>query len=143
MLKKIMEIYKRFKRHETLSSIKRFLKFIEYFHYWYWMDRKKTDLILKVRQSRNDFFKPTILPKNERTNSTLLLCYLMSTCFRLFFWKKLKTPKRHFEINWPLHSRAACLGQKCVDSFVCFLEHLNKDIVNLSDLYWFCTNYIS
>ena len=57
MLKKIMEIYKRFKRHETLSSIKSFLKFIEYFHYWYWMDRKKTDLILKVRQSRNDFFQ--------------------------------------------------------------------------------------
>ena len=28
----------------------------------------------------------------------LLLCYLI-----LFvFWKKLKTPKRHFEINWPL-----------------------------------------
>ena len=40
-LKKIIEIYKRFKQHETLSSIKRFLKFIEYFHYWYWMDRKK------------------------------------------------------------------------------------------------------
>ena len=29
--------------------------------------------LLKVRQSRNDFFKPTFPPKNERTNSTLLL----------------------------------------------------------------------
>ena len=28
---------------------------------------------LKVRQIRNDFFKPMVLPKNERTNSTLLL----------------------------------------------------------------------
>ena len=27
---------------------------------------------LKVRQIRNDFFKPTFLPKNEQTNSTLL-----------------------------------------------------------------------
>ena len=29
--------------------------------------------LLKVRQSRNDFFKTTILPKNERMNFTLLL----------------------------------------------------------------------
>ena len=31
--------------------------------------------------------------KNEQTNSTLLL---------VVFWKKVKTPKRHFRINWPL-----------------------------------------
>ena len=53
---------------------------------------------LKVRQIRNDFFKPMFLPKNERTNSTLLLLDL----FSFVFWKKVKTPKRHFEINWPL-----------------------------------------
>ena len=28
---------------------------------------------LKVRESQNDFFKPTIPPKNKRTNSTLLV----------------------------------------------------------------------
>ena len=50
---------------------------------------------LKVRQIRNDFFKPTFLPKYERTNSTLLLVNL----FSFVFWKKVKTPKRHFEIN--------------------------------------------
>ena len=44
------------------------------------------------------FFKPTFLPKNEQTNSTLLLVDL----FSFVFWKKVKTPKRHFEINWPL-----------------------------------------
>ena len=54
-VKKIMEIYKRFKRHETLSSIKRFLKFTEYFHYWYWMDRKKTYLILKETKIMVDY----------------------------------------------------------------------------------------
>ena len=53
---------------------------------------------LKVRQIRNDFFKPTFLPKNERTNSTLQHFDL----FSFFFWKKVKTPKRHFKINWPL-----------------------------------------
>ena len=50
---------------------------------------------VKVRQIRNDFFKPTFLPKNEQTNSTLLLVDL----FSFVFWKKVKTPKRHFEIN--------------------------------------------
>ena len=35
--------------------------------------------MLKVRQSRNDFFMPTILPKNERSNSTLLIVNLF--CF--------------------------------------------------------------
>ena len=53
---------------------------------------------LKVRQIRNYFFKPTFFPKNERTNLTLLLVDL----FAFVFWKKVKTPKRHFEINWPL-----------------------------------------
>ena len=55
--------------------------------------------ILKVRQIRNDFFKLTFLPKNERTNSTLLFVDLFSF---FFLWKKVKTPKRQFEINWPL-----------------------------------------
>ena len=31
-------------------------------------------------------------------NSFLLLCDV----FSFIFWKKLKTPKRHFKINWPL-----------------------------------------
>ena len=38
--------------------------------------------------------------KKEQINSFLLLCDV----FSCFFWKKLKTPKRHFEIIWPLTS---------------------------------------
>ena len=57
---------------------------------------------LKVRQIRNDSFKITFPPKNEQTNSTLLLWYLRSPCFSSFFWKKSKTPKNHFEINYTL-----------------------------------------
>ena len=53
---------------------------------------------LKVRQIQNYFVKPMFLPKNEQTNSTLLLVVLLS----FTFWKRGKTPKRHFEINWPL-----------------------------------------
>ena len=40
---------------------------------------------LKVRQSRNVFFKPTILPKNERTNSFFLPNSTMIELFRSFF----------------------------------------------------------
>ena len=42
----------------------------------------------KVRQSRNYFFKPTFLPKNEQTNSTLLLVY--DTSGRLVFVRFLE-----------------------------------------------------
>ena len=51
---------------------------------------------IKVRQGWNYFFKSMFLPKNELTNSTLLLVGL----FLFIFWKKVKTrPKRHFEIS--------------------------------------------
>ena len=40
---------------------------------------------LKVRKSRNDFFKKTFPPKYELMNSTLLLWNLKLTCFRSFF----------------------------------------------------------
>ena len=52
----------------------------------------------KVRQNRNYFFKTTFPPKNEQTNSILLLWDL----FSFVFLRKLKTQKRHFKINWPL-----------------------------------------
>ena len=45
--------------------------------------------IINVRQNRNDFFKPTFPPKNEQTNSMLLLWDL----FCLFFggnWRHQK-----------------------------------------------------
>ena len=44
--------------------------------------------IVKVRKIRNDFFKPTFLPKSKRTNLTVLLVNL----FSFVFWKKVKTP---------------------------------------------------
>ena len=52
----------------------------------------------KLRQIRNDFFKPTFLPKTEQTNSTLILVDLLS----FVFWKKVKAQNRHYEINCPL-----------------------------------------
>ena len=63
--------------------------------------------LIKVRQIRNYFFKPTFLPKNERTNCALLLVDL----FSFVFWKKVKRPEIHFKINWPLEDFFRTVGQ--------------------------------
>ena len=56
---------------------------------------------LKVSQSRNYFFKPMFLQKNEQTNSTSLLRNLRSTCFRSFFgrnWRQQKDISKSTEL---------------------------------------------
>ena len=56
----------------------------------------------KVRKSRNDFFMPKFPPKNERTNEFYFTTMKPQIdLFSFVFWRKLKTPKRHFEIKWP------------------------------------------
>ena len=63
--------------------------------FWSHLSHETRNLaILKVRQIWNDFFKPTFLPKNEQTNSTLLLVDM----FSFVSSKKVKTPKRHFKL---------------------------------------------
>ena len=59
-------------------------------------------LILKVRKIQNDFSSQCFFKK---TNKKIRLYYLL-TCFLFIFWKKVKTPRRHFEINWPLASES-------------------------------------
>ena len=54
---------------------------------------------IKVRQSRNNFFKPTFPPKNEQTNSTLLLWYLRLTCFHLFFGRNWRHQKEILKLT--------------------------------------------
>ena len=41
-------------------------------------------------------------PKHKRTNSTLLLWYLKSTCLHSFFGENWRHQKNHFEIKRPL-----------------------------------------
>ena len=69
---------------------------------------------LKFRQNRNDFFKSTFPPKNERMNLILLLWDL----FSFVFWRKLKTAKRHFENFF-------------------FYFFAPKQIINVELRYWF------
>ena len=71
-------------------------------------------------------------PKNERTNSTLLLWYLRLTCFRSFFWRKSNDPKNHFEINWPLVK-----SNFFVHFFGRIEDKYQKDISKLIDLYFY------
>ena len=49
--------------------------------------------LLKVRQSQNDFFKPTILPK-KWTNKFDFTMIPQVDLFMFIFWRKLKIPKR-------------------------------------------------
>ena len=90
---------------------------------------------LKVRQNRNDFLKPTFPPKNERKNSILLLWDL----FSFVFWRKLKTKKSRFEINWPLVMGPELLSLKtfteyCDNLYLTFLEKLTRDNFSLSQI---------
>ena len=66
-------------------------------------------LLLKVSQFRNVFLTSLILPKNLQKNQ---LYYYSTSCRFVFirFLGELKTPKRHFEINWPLLSQAPNLN---------------------------------
>ena len=65
-----------------------------FFGFWKWtgIPWPKGQLISKAS------CQAVILPKNKQMNSFLLVC----DEFLFLFWKKLKTPKKHFEIIWPL-----------------------------------------
>ena len=59
---------------------------------------------LKVSKTRKQIVKPWILPK--RTNEFDFTTIISQVdLFSFILWKKLKTPKRYFEINWPLALR--------------------------------------
>ena len=66
--------------------------------YRFWADLLHKWSFLKVRKFRKDFWYPRILPKNERTNSFLLLRRIRS----FVFWENSRITKSHFEIIWPL-----------------------------------------
>jgi len=51
----------------------------------------------------------SILPKNKRNISAPVSRLGQNFNFQVRFWEELKTPKRHFEINWPLKTIWATL----------------------------------
>ena len=60
---------------------------------------------LKARQSQIDFFKPTLLPKNERTNSTLLLWNLRLAFFGSFFRRSWRHQKNISKLTYLQHQQ--------------------------------------
>ena len=80
---------------------------------------------LKVRQSCNDFFKPMILPKNERTNSTLLLWYLRWTCFRSIFGRNWRHQKDILTFDlWLTFSKVKFIRSFFFGRIVCLKKSL-------------------
>ena len=76
--------------------------------YRYIFSRKKynilTKCVTKGQLISKGLYRILNFPKKwtKKFDFTTVLWYLKSTCFLFVFWEKLKTPKRHFEINWPL-----------------------------------------
>ena len=63
--------------------------------------RKRTQLIilLKIRQTRKDFFQTDVSSKKQTNEFYFTTMKSQVELFSFVFWRKLKTPKRHFEIN--------------------------------------------
>ena len=55
--------------------------------------------MLKVRQSRNDFFQADDSSKKRTDEFDFTTIIPQVDLFLFVFWEKLKTPKRHFEVN--------------------------------------------
>ena len=69
------------------------------------------EMITKGQTKSKQFFQADVSSK-KRTNKFYFTTMKPQVDLFLFiFWRKLKTPKRHFEINWPLtSSRKILLG---------------------------------
>ena len=61
---------------------------------------------------KRTFWYPQFFPKmNEKIVSTTMIPQV--GLFSFVFWKNLKTPKRHFEINWRLIQRLGFIRYSC------------------------------
>ena len=64
--------------------------------------RWNSKLVSKGQKLSKWFFQVDV--SSKKTNERILLYYYETSGWLVFirFWRKSKTPKRHFEINWPL-----------------------------------------
>ena len=61
-----------------------------------------TPRLIKVNKFQREFLVSSILPKKRMKKFDLTTMIPQVDLFSFGFWKKLKTPKRHLEINWLL-----------------------------------------
>ena len=87
----------------TLSSRMIYcVQLLSYYQFTYYGIVKPSKYI-KVRQSQNDFFKPTFSPKKRTNEFYFTTMKPQVDLFSFVFWRKLKTPKRHLKLgNSPL-----------------------------------------
>ena len=73
-----------------------------------------------------------MIPQVYSINYTVLRL----NCFRFILWKKLKTPKRHFEINWPL---VCCRHYHLTGIFKHLIWHLNHSVPDAHLIFLRCS----
>ena len=90
----------------------------------------------KGQTKLNWLFQQMFPPKDKQTNSTTTMIPQVNL-FLFSFWRKLKTPKRHFEINWPLSNVKTKWKKKLLISEA-FSEDMNFMLLLSNFLYTFC-----
>ena len=61
--------------------------------------------ISKGRKKSKWFFQADVSSKKRTNEFYFTTMKPQVDLFSFIFWRKLKTPKRHFEIDWPLHKK--------------------------------------
>ena len=86
---------------------------------------KKLTEVTKGQTNLKCFFQADISYKKRTNEFYFITMKPQVDLFSFVFWRKLKTPKRHFEINWPLkelglqQNISAKLDKKSVTSHHC------------------------
>ena len=105
-------------------------------------DKRNESLIVKGQTKSKWFFQADLSSKNERMNSILLLWDL----FLFIFWRKLKAPKRHFEIKWPLSCYFLLYWKrKCIKKYkitFCGWTKTNKEKKSLKNIQLWCLSKV-
>ena len=77
-----------------------------------WQYWKMVSLLTKGQTKSKWFFQADDPSKKQTNEFDFTIKIPQVDLFSFIFWKKLKTPKQHFEINWPLSWLHRLVGQK-------------------------------
>ena len=71
---------------------------------------KPSAIVSKGQKKAKWFFQVEVSSKKRMNKFYFTTMKPQADLFFFIFWRKLKTPKRHFEIIWPFALRAYCLN---------------------------------
>ena len=69
------------------------------------------DIVIKGQTKSKRFFQANVSSKKRTKEFYFTTMKPQVNLFSFIFWRKLKTPKRHFKINWPLEFALLCNDQ--------------------------------